>query len=347
MSRIVKVNGDYRLNVAKGGEITLDTTGVVPDGVTFGTVTIKGNLNVLGATSTTSSTNTSITDNIITLNSGDTTGSGISSSLSYVAGIEIDRGASPLAQFLFNDSLNFYNSQTSAEQTGLFQLKTSDNALNALQVRTITSDTASDLAFDLQGGSHALAIVNSQETYNGTSHTLASSASNYANLGLQPYHIPNVQFVYNYVSSSFSGSGQGYALVNQIEWPLGSGSTASVLTNGSSGSTGQIQFSVNAIQQGYFSTAGLTVGNVRIHADTITDITNNLVLTASTGAIEVNAVLNLDNQVAPMYAANTTKLYSSSTIGPGRTGLYITNSTVQTPDELISRSRAVLLSILL
>ena len=71
-----------------------------------------------------------------------------------------------------------------------------------------------------------------------------------------------------------------------------------------------------------------------------------MILSATTGFVEVNAVLQLDDQTAPTYSASMTKLYSS-TPGPGRTGVYITNSTVQTPDELISRNRAVLLSILL
>lgn len=347
MSRIIKVNGDYRLQVAKGGEIILDTTGVVPDSVTFGTVTIKGNLNVLGATTTTSSTNTMITDNILSLNSGDITGAGINSANNYTSGIEIYRGTSPKAQFSFYEQINWFNAATPGEQSGAFQVITEDGAQNALQLRTLISNSTSDLAFDMQGSSHALAIVNSQGTYGVAGHNLTADATNYAGLGLQPYHVPNVQFVYNYVASSYNGSGQGTALVNQLEWPLGSGGTASVIATGSSGPAGQIQFSVNAIEQGYFSTAGLTVGNVRINSDTITDIANNLILTASTGAIEVNAVLNLDNQSTPTYEANKSKLYSSSTIGPGNTGVYITNSTLQTPDELISRRRAVVMSILL
>jgi len=48
------------------------------------------------------------------------------------------------------------------------------------------------------------------------------------------------------------------------------------------------------------------------------------------------------------YVANKTKLYSSATVGPGKTGIYFANTNgSQIPDELISRNRAVLLSILL
>jgi hypothetical protein len=192
----------------------------------------------------------------------------------------------------------------------------------------------------MQGGSHALAIVNSQGTVGVSGHTLTNDANNYANLSLQPYHIPNIQYVQNYVASTYNpGSGQGYAVVSELAWPLtgvNRGADATVVVTGTSGSTGQIQFSVNNTQQGYFSNAGLNVGNI-----------TTTYVTSSTNNIEVNSVVSLDNQSTPTYSAGTTKLYSSATIGPGRTGLYITNSTVQTPDELISRNRAVLLSILL
>jgi len=74
-----------------------------------------------------------------------------------------------------------------------------------------------------------------------------------------------------------------------------------------------------------------------------------LILTANNSIVEVSGVVQLDNQSwnSPAYIAGGTKIYSSSTIGPGRTGVYVTNNQVQTPDELISRSKAVLLSILL
>jgi hypothetical protein len=235
------------------------------------------------------------------------------------------------------------------------------------------------LAFDLQGSNHALAIVNSQGVYGVSGHTLLNDATNYSNLGLQPYHIPNINWVYNYVYTSTTPGGVspgGLALVNEINYPL-SGATpyASVIATGASSANGNIQFNINTGNVtatggiiAYFSTAttgndltsaslsataqgSLTVNNVRIYGNTITDINNsyNLTLTSASGNVEVNAVLNLDDQTwnGPSYTSNKTKLYSSSTIGPGRTGLYVTNSTVRTPDELISRNRAVLLSILL
>ena len=381
MSKIVKVsNGDYSLQVQAGGNIVLDTTGTaIGRGTGFGTVTVYGNLDVKGATTYIETTNSEIKDNILQLNYGDTGSSGITLTQS---GIEIERGANtgtyPAVQLVFNETVSHYDSTSVLSNpniSGSFVLKTSSNILNALQLRTISTDTTGDLSFDLQGGGARLSIVNAGGIVGVSGYTLTAGANNYANSSLQPWHIPNVQYVNNYVASSYvSGGPPGMALVNTVVWPLtttGSvteGAAANILATGTLTpsalpSTYNIQFSVNAGILGYFSTAtgttagpiaatgsgSLTVNNVRLYNNSITNINNsyNLTLTSGSGEVEVNAVLDLDNQSAPTYTAGKTKLYSSSTIGPGRTGVYVTNSTVQTPDELISRSRAVLLSILL
>jgi hypothetical protein len=381
MSKIVKVsNGDYSLQDQAGGNIILDTTGTAVGRAStgYGTVTVYGNLDVKGITTYVESTNTEISDNIIQLNFGQT-GAGISSANNYQSGIEIERGSLSAAQFVFNEQVNFYNAKTTSEQTGSFVFKTVDGNLNALQLRTISTDTSSDLSFDLQGGNHALAIVNSQGINGVGGHDLLADALNYASLNLQGYHIPNIEWVYNYAFSTatpLTVPPTGLALVNEINYPLrGTPTYSSVIATGTSSANGNIQFSVNTGNVtatggllAYFSTAttgndltnatltasaqgSLTVNNVRIYGNTITDINGsyNLTLTSQSGEVEVNAVLDLDDQTwnTPVYASGKTKFYSSSTIGPGRTGVYVTNSTVRTPDELISRNRAVLLSILL
>ena len=381
MSKIVKVsNGDYSLQVQAGGNIILDTTGTaIGRGLNYGKVTVYGNLDVKGTTTYIETTNSEISDNILQLNYGDNGSSGITLTQ---AGIEIERGANtgtyPAVQVVFNETVSHYDSTSVLSNpniNGSFVLKTNTNVLNAVQLRTISTDTTGDLSFDLQGGSAKIAIVNYGGKVGVSGYTLTAGANNYANSTLQPWHVPNVQFVYNYVVSSYSPGGPpGMALVNQVVWPLTNtggitqGGAANILATGTLTpsalpATYNIQFSVNSGILGYFSTAtgttsgpilangsgSLTVNNVRLYNNSITNINNsyNLTLTSGSGEVEVNAVLDLDNQSTPTYTAGKTKLYSSATIGPGRTGVYVTNSTVQTPDELISRSRAVLLSILL
>jgi hypothetical protein len=109
-----------------------------------------------------------------------------------------------------------------------------------------------------------------------------------------------------------------------------------------------IQFSINQVLKASLSSTGFVVNNVNINSDTVTNTTNNLILTATNNNVQVSAVLNLDDQIStPASVSGRTKMYSSSVLGPGRTGVYVTNNTITTPDELISRNRAVLLSILL
>ena len=62
--------------------------------------------------------------------------------------------------------------------------------------------------------------------------------------------------------------------------------------------------------------------------------------------MEVNAVLTLDNQLAPTFTSVGTKLYSKTGgQGPGKSGLFFVNSG-NYADELVAKNRAVLLSMI-
>lgn len=65
-----------------------------------GTMTVYGNLNVIGTTTTVESVNTQINDAIITLNNGEV-GTGVTSTY---AGIEIDRGTAPNVTMRWNET---------------------------------------------------------------------------------------------------------------------------------------------------------------------------------------------------------------------------------------------------
>lgn len=87
-----------------GGDITIG----LPDDVTIGNdlavtndLTVTGDLTVNGTTTTLDTTNTAIKDNIIILNSGQT------SAFTGTSGIEVERGSTlPHSQVLWNDSTN-------------------------------------------------------------------------------------------------------------------------------------------------------------------------------------------------------------------------------------------------
>jgi hypothetical protein len=100
-----------------GGDYTIESVG--------GNVTIVGNLRITGNSTTVTSTNTSVTDNIITLNKGET-GAGVTS---VYSGIEIDRGSFANVQIRWNESIakwqltpdgtNFANIATASPTGGL------------------------------------------------------------------------------------------------------------------------------------------------------------------------------------------------------------------------------------
>jgi hypothetical protein len=320
MSRVLKVSqSNYRLQTQSGGTITLDT------GTATGTVVITGNLDVKGTTTTVESTNSTIADNIIQLNYGQT-GNGISSALNYQAGIEVERGNYSAAQIIFNEQITHYSSLTSSNASGTFVAKTADGTLNGLQTGSIGNDGTTDFVIDMQNGSHAVLIANSP---------------NYQNYVTLDNHLINKKYLTNYVLAA-----NGNAVVDKIYYYTGGyipGTSPAVVQTVSTG----MQVLISQTVKASITSSGFTLNNININSDTITNTSvNNLTLSATSNNVEVNAILNLDDQGStPTSTGGKTKIYSSATAGPGRTGLYITN--VNTSDELISRSRAVLLSILL
>ena len=347
MSRILKVSqSDYRLQVQSGGNITLDPGST-------GYVTIIGNLDVKGTTTQVESTNTTVADNILQLNVGQT-GNGISSALNYQAGIEIERGNFTPAQVLFNEQIGWKDSYTGTITGGGFKFRLSNGDLQGIQTKKIASTgginnthpEANDLLFDLQAGTGILRVSN----YN----TLSGDI--YANHVVLDDHIPNLGFLKAYIASNYSGpGGSGMAIVSEVRYPL-LGVPSSTIENSSNLITIQIAGGTVATVEG----DGITVTG-KVQADevivggygTTNQITTastsglNLVLTSDTNQVEVSAVLNLDHQsTTPNSTSGTTHLYSASAEGPGRTGIYFVNDTPNA-DELVSKNRAVLLSILL
>jgi hypothetical protein len=345
MSKIVKVSGgDYRVEVqgalnpatglpTTGGSIILDTKS---SGTLNGMVTILGNLEVKGTTSTIESTDTYVKDTVITLNYGQT-GAGIGNGTgAQVSGLEIARGSRSTAQLLFSEIINHWNPATNAYVPGTFTLKTADGALSGLQVGVLANDGTQDFTFDLQSGLSVLKVANTTDYYSRV---------------VDDNHIPNKKFITNYVAAS-----GGIADVTNIHYPInvtstpilanvvcGNGTVISTIWNGSANIT---KLTVNS--------TGVTMGNVLIANDSVSNTSaNNLILGATNNNVEIAGTLNLNyqaDQLAP--SGNANKVYSKATEGPGRTGIYFTSSnaygaTAYNNDELVSKNRAVLLSILL
>lgn len=327
MSKILKVSeSNYRIKVKDAGVITLDT------GDNLGGVLITGNLTVLGTTTTIDTANMTIEDNIVLLNKGET-GAGITEG---VSGIEIARGSLSNAQLLFDESVQHFDQIANQDVSGTFIMQTANGNVSGLQVGTILIDGSrpADLLFDMQGTTRVLKIQNSNgNTYESLLLPLTDSAKD--------DYIPNRKFITDYVEAGTITPGM--ADVDKIYKSVGGVVKTKVQTY-----TTDIQFTINSSLRAKIDQFGVYVDNIKLASDTITNTSAaNLILTASNNYVEVDAILSLNDLsgAAPGAISGTTKIYSSAVAGPGKTGLFFTN--VNTEDELVSKNRAVLLSILL
>lgn len=316
MSRVLKLSqSDYRIQVQSGGSIILDT------GTASGTVTITGDLDVKGSTTTVESVNTTIKDNILQLNFGQT-GNGISSTLDYRAGIQIGRGTYSDAQLVFDELIQHYDPATGTEQPGTFVFRTIDGKMSGIAVGSIANDGTSNIYFDLQNNDKILSVVNT---------------INYEDRVTHDNDIPNRKFITNYVSAT-----AGQADVDNIHKNNGILEVSRVAAGSS-----VVQVFIDTALRASVTSAGLNVDTINIFGHTIrnTGLLNTLMLTSDVNIVEIQGVLALNDQLsAPSTLPNTTQIYSSSTIGPGKSGLYFTNTAVT--DELVAKNRALLLSML-
>ena len=117
----------YKVIVNDGGDIILSVGA-------GGKVTVSGDLDVQGASTSIGSSELIVEDNTITLNSGET---GVGITLN-TAGIIIDRGTRNDANFLFDENLNTISGGSS--QAGSFVLRDATNTIQGLYASSIRSD---------------------------------------------------------------------------------------------------------------------------------------------------------------------------------------------------------------
>jgi hypothetical protein len=337
MSRILNISeSDYRVRVQSGGTITLD---VGTGNVTLGTVVITGNLNVKGTTTTVESTVTTIVDPILQLNFGQT-GAGIGAvndlDFPYQSGIRIGRGSRPDALLVFDEQVTSYDPSpgVNASIPGAFIFKTNNAVLTGIKVASISTSSATDLVFDMQNTDSIIRIANT---------------TGYESRVLADNDVPNKKYVNDYVSAT-----GGYANVDNFHYLLSPNQTRGQAYNT------HIDFTVMNALRATITVNGLTVDNINIYGDLIKSTSsNNLVLqSAVTNEVEINSILDLDNQTVltnSSVAVGKTKFYTSTTAGPGKTGLYFLNKRTGEPgqsidetvnDELIAKNRALLFSML-
>jgi len=339
MGQYFRVNGDYNIKSKDGGTIVLDPG-------TTGLVYIPGNLTVAGATTSVSSTNLEIEDNIITLNKGETS-SGVT--LRY-SGMEIDRGSSSRAALVFDES----NPTGIGGSVGTWMIASAtvpgttyafgDSNLKLKRILTDASEDNGDLT-----------LIGT-----GTGVVKVAGTTNYRLQVTDNDDIPNKDYV-------------DYSILNnptfQIRAPQGQDTRVIIadtqVTPNNSSTGGSLAYYYT--QTGYptlESTVGFIVDGVlaaNIYADRVqlqrlefdqTEIltvgsgNDNIKFTPyGTGKVEVNASLQINNDVgSPGIVSGSHVIYSRAE-SSGKSGLYFVN-TENNRDELVSKNRALLFSIL-
>jgi hypothetical protein len=338
MSRVLNVSeNNYRLRVQSGGTIILDT------GIEVGDVRITGNLIIDGTYTTVNVTEMYVEDNTIILNNGEQ-GSGITED---TAGITIDRGSLTNAEFLFDETVQHYDPYSSTNLDGTFVLRTDDGHKSGLQLSTIRVDGEHNLYFDIKGTNKSLELVNTDAGAYATrvfgTDPIIGDPDITVPLTAQDNFIVNKRYVQMYIQAG--NVTPGVADVDKITYRTGG-----TILSRTQAYSNRLDFFINESLRSRINSFGLYVDNVNLFTDTITNTTNNLVLTANNNNVEVDAIINLNDQLlSPGPLTGTTKIFSKSQLTtlaqtPGRSGIFFANNIAS--DELVAKNRALLFSML-
>ena len=334
---VVRVPGDYQI-VARSGGVVIDvTTTSTLRAANTGTVTIYGDLNVIGSTTYINSTNTNILDNILILNSGETN--------EYVtlgtAGIAVSRGSistlTNAATLLYDDTVYWsYDNNTSFRgiweaAVGSGNLERSPTAVRMAAIRV----GANSNSFNIFGQDNPLAVINVKGTTDYEQHVLDDD------------DIPNKKYVDDRV---FNGNELARKLKvgeTQIELRSNTVVPSDPYYNVSDKVVVSLGTTTNVVlqlegQQAIFN--GLTLNDTEIRTNQYSGNVNISVTPNSTGTFIVNSVLSLTNSTPGNAVQGKTQVYSTATIGGGGTGLYFVNT--EQADELVSRKRAIIYGII-
>jgi hypothetical protein len=362
--RTVQVSGDYNIKAGEGSTILLDT------GPNVGEVRVTGNLIVLGETLTVEATNLNVQDNIIILNYGET-GQGVT--LGY-SGVQIDRGynidssqVAPTA-FLWDEANETWQIAQGTPDDGF---NYTDSKLKLSQILTDAATDDGDLIL-IGAGTGVVKVIGTSNYEQQVLHDDDVPNKKYVDDAIQSnptFQITkdNTRVIVFDKDATLPGSAFSPAIGPYSSQPVNS----------------QIAFIVDnkrvaAMTVDHFEMRGLTIftedqvgtdieanfgGNTNAeNAEAVViqaDNTNaNIRLeTNGTGKVVISYAMSFEHHGSPVTQVGTTSILYGSTPGVGTTGLSFRNTrpskeldgTVNasfTTDELISKNRALLFSML-
>jgi len=347
MTKYINVpKGDYKIKVQDGGLIILDPG-------TLGNVIVTGNLSVQGETTTINTTELTIEDRVIHLNTGDIGAAGIQGTDAF-AGMEIERGTFPDVFFGFDEDLAWIDPSS---REGAFVVKDQNDGLIGLRTNSITT-----------GGGDLFLISSGLPTFDGFGNSdggpivtvtgvvdYEKCVFEYDNTGtltgtvIAPDALPNAQAVVDYVAYNFAN-----VFLSQIGDGVITPSSIVISDEETSGVDSVITFSVDSDIISRVYRDRWEFDELRIAGTAIETLTSNedLVLRAAgTGAVRIDDTLHLnsvpgddDLLLQPVQPTDGSKIYVSNQ-STGKSGIFFVNDE-SNRDELVSKNRALLFSML-
>jgi len=349
MGQFLRVNGDYNIRAGDGAKITLDT-GPAASG---GSVRVTGNLVVEGDTFNISTTNLTIEDNIISLNTGEV-GPGVS--LIY-SGIEIERGNTSSitpqnnASFLYDESTDSWI-LAHGSAPGPFNFDAS--SLRLKQILTNSTTDSGDLTL-IGTGTGVVKVIGTTTYEAQVTHDDDLPNKKYVDDAIQ--NNPTFQIVApqsqdtkvviadKEITPNTSGTAGSlaYFTATTTHSTYGESAVSIIVDNALVG-----QFYANRFEIGDLEVGG---GPDRNEITSRASITNEniYVRTQGTGKLQTNYAIQVENiGVVPSYVSNSVLLYAAAP-SIGTTGLYFVNDSAEVAKqngELISKNKALLFSML-
>jgi hypothetical protein len=349
MGQFLRVNGDYNIRAGDGAKITLDT-GPASSG---GSVRVTGNLVVEGDTFNISTTNLTIEDNIISLNTGEV-GPGVS--LVY-SGIEIERGNTSSitpqnnASFLYDESTD---SWILAHGSAPGPFNFDNSSLRLKQILTNGTTDSGDLTL-IGTGTGVAKVIGTINYEDQVTHDDDLPNKKYVDDAIQ--NNPTFQIVAPQTQDT------KVVIADKEITPNTSGQAGSLAyftatTTHSTYGESAVSIIVDNALVGQFYTNRFEIGDLEIGGgpdrNEITSragITNEnvYVRTQGTGKLQTNYAIQIEkNGVIPSYVSNSVLLYSAAP-SVGTTGLYFVNDSAEAAKqngELISKNKALVFSML-
>ena len=349
MGQFLRVNGDYNIKTAEGAKIVLDT-GPAASG---GSVRVTGDLVVEGETLTVAAENLNVSDNIITLNDGET-GEGVT--LIY-SGIEIDRGfqgdssAAPAASFLFEETNSTWLLANNSAP-GPFNYDDSNLRLRRIYTNSTTDD--GDLTL-IGTGTGVVKVFGTINYETQVSHDDDLPNKKYVDDAIQ--NNPTFQIVAPQSQDTRVVIADKEITPNDPATP-GSLAYFTATTTHSTFGESAVSIIVDNALVGQFYSNRLEIGDLELgggpNRNEITSrasITNEniFIRTQGTGKLQTNYAIQLEKTgTVPTYVADNVLIYGD-TPGVGTSGIWFVNDSAEAAKqngELISKNRALVFSML-